>query len=95
MTKNRFPITFQELKDMFTRLHKTEWFALVYDLTEDFQGRKFNGRVFEYVDERNIYEQVEFFDNIDTLHERIEELKRITNKNYSNFRIHIRETYVK
>ena len=95
MTTKRFPITFNELKDMFTRLHKTEWFAVLYDEYGGQQGNIVDdeGNIV-YVNEQHIYEQVEFFNDIDTLNNRIEELKRITNKSYSNFRILKRETYV-
>ena len=95
MTTKRFPITCDELTDMFTRLHKTEWFALLYDEQGGQQGDIVNdeGNIV-YVNEKHIYEQVEFFNNINVLKERIEELKRITNKRYSNFRILKREDYV-
>jgi hypothetical protein len=95
MITKRFPITFEEVKDMFTRLHKTEWFALLYDEHGGQQGNIVdNEGNIVYVNEHHIYEQIEFFDNINTLNNRIEELKRITNKSYSNFRILIREHYV-
>lgn len=95
MTTKRFPITFEDLKDMFTRLHKTEWFAVLYDEHGGQQGHIVdNEGNIVYVSEHHIYEQVEFFDNINTLNKRIEELKSITNKTYRNFRILKREDYV-
>lgn len=90
MTTKRFPITPNTLFE-----GRTETIALVYDEHGGQQGNIVdNEGNIVYVNEHHIYEQIEFFDNINTLNNRIEELKRITNKDYSNFRILIREHYV-
>ena len=90
MITKRFPITPNTLFE-----GRTETIALVYDEHGGQQGHIVDdeGNIV-YVNEHHIYEQIEFFNNINTLNKRIEELKRISNKTYCNFRILKREDYV-
>lgn len=73
-----------------TRLfdNRTESIALIYEQTMHHQGHFINddGDI-EYVDEKHIYEQVEFFNDIAELKAREKVLKNITNRNYNNFTI--------
>ena len=77
MTTKRFPITPNTLFE-----GRTESIALVYDEHGGQQGN------IVYVNEHHIYEQVEYFNDIDTLNKRQEVLKKISNKEYTNFTIH-------
>lgn len=67
---------------------RSETIALVYEQTMHHQGDFINddGDI-EYVDEKHIYEQVEFFNDIAELKAREKVLKNITNRNYNNFTI--------
>lgn len=67
---------------------RSETIALVYEQTMHHQGDFINddGDI-EYVDEKHIYEQVEFFNDIAELKAREKVLKNITNRNYDNFTI--------
>lgn len=67
---------------------RTETIALVYEQTMHHQGDFINddGDI-EYVNEKHIYEQVEFFNDIAELKAREKVLKNITNRNYDNFTI--------
>lgn len=67
---------------------RSETIALVYEQTMHHQGDFVNddGDI-EYVDEKHIYEQVEFFNDIAELKAREKVLKNITNRNYDNFTI--------
>jgi hypothetical protein len=84
MTRKRFSLAVNTLFD-----GRTENIALVYDEHGGHQGNIVtdNGNI-EYVNEHHIYEQVEFFNDIDSLKKREEVLKKISNKTYKNFRIH-------
>lgn len=65
---------------------RSETIALVYEQTMHHQGDFVNddGDI-EYVDEKHIYEQVEYFNHIADLKRRQKELARTTNRMYSNF----------
>lgn len=65
---------------------RTETIALVYEQTMYHKGNFINddGDI-EYVDEKHIYEQVEFFNSILELKKRQEVLAKTTNRIYSNF----------
>ena len=67
---------------------RSETIALVYEQTMHHHGDFINddGDI-EYVDEKHIYEQVEFFNDIAELKAREKVLKNITNRNYNNFTI--------
>lgn len=81
MTTKRFPI---ERKSLFEG--RTETIALVYDEHGGQQGNIVdNEGNIVYVNEHHIYEQVEYFNDIDTLNKRQEVLKKISNKKYENF----------
>ena len=69
--------------------NRTESIALVYDEKGGQQGYIVtDDGAIVYVNEQHIYEQVEFFNDIKTLTERVEVLKKISNKSYCNFSIH-------
>lgn len=81
MITKRFPI---ERKSLFEG--RTETIALVYDEHGGQQGDIVdNEGNIVYVNEHHIYEQVEYFNDIDTLNKRQEVLKKISNKKYENF----------
>ena len=81
MATKRFPI---ERKSLFEG--RTETIALVYDEHGGQQGNIVdNEGNIVYVNEHHIYEQVEYFNDIDTLNKRQEVLKKISNKKYENF----------
>lgn len=84
MERIRFSINKAELFE-----NRTETIALLYDEQGGQQGYIVtdNGDI-KYVSEHHIYEQVEFFNDIQSLTERVDVLKRITNKTYNNFSIH-------
>ena len=65
---------------------RTETIALVYEQTMHHKGDFINddGDI-EYVDEKHIYEQVEYFNSILELKKRQEVLAKTTNRDYSNF----------
>ena len=65
---------------------RTETIALVYEQTMHHKGDFINddGDI-EYVDEKHIYEQVEFFNSIAELKKRQKVLAKTTNRIYSNF----------
>lgn len=67
---------------------RSETIALVYEQTMHHHGDFINddGDI-EYVNEKHIYEQVEFFNDIAELKAREKVLKNITNRNYDNFTI--------
>lgn len=81
MLTKRFPL------DRTTLFNgRTETIALVYEQTMHHKGYFINddGDI-EYVDEKHIYEQVEYFNSILELKKRQEVLAKTTNRNYSNF----------
>lgn len=65
---------------------RTETIALIYKQTMYHQGDFINddGDI-EYVDEKHIYEQVEYFNDITEMNARQKVLAKTTNRNYSNF----------
>lgn len=65
---------------------RTETIALIYEQTMHHKGDFINddGDI-EYVDEKHIYEQVEYFNSILELKKRQEVLAKTTNRFYSNF----------
>lgn len=65
---------------------RTETIALVYEQTMYHQGNFVNddGDI-EYVDEKHIYEQVEYFNDIAEMKARQKVLAKTTNRMYSNF----------
>lgn len=81
MGTKRFPINREDLFD-----NRTERYALIYDDTNYMNGSVFDERGnWEYVNRKEVYEQVEFFDSMPMLKCRQEELSKISNKHYSNF----------
>lgn len=83
MRTKRFEINKENLFE-----DRTEKLALIYDEVTYFNGNVFDDRNnWEYVNECQIYEQVEFFNDIPTMKKRQVELSKITNKTYNNFRI--------
>lgn len=84
MITKRFPITPNTLFES-----RTETIALVYDEHGGQQGHIVdNEGNIVYVNEHHIYEQVEYFNDIDTLNKRQKILENISNKKYTNFIIH-------
>ena len=84
MLTKRFPITPNTLFE-----GRTETIALVYDEHGGQQGNIVNDEGgIVYVNEHHIYEQVEYFNDIENLKKRQEVLKKISNKIYTNFTIH-------
>lgn len=65
---------------------RTETIALIYEQTMHHKGDFINddGDI-EYVDEKHIYEQVEYFNSITELKKRQKVLAKTTNRDYSNF----------
>ena len=84
MLTKKFPLNRTTLFD-----GRTETIALVYEQTMHHHGYFLNddGSDFEYVDEKHIYEQVEFFNDIADLKKRQKVLKNISNRIYNNFTI--------
>ena len=82
MKTKRFDINKETLFE-----NRTEKIALIYDEVTYFNASVFDDRGnWEYVNECQIYEQVEFFNDIPTMNKRQIELSKITNKRYNNFR---------
>ena len=66
---------------------RNEQYALVYDDTHYHNHSAFDERGnWEYINEKHIYEQVEYFNDIPTMKKRQIELSKISNKVYDNFR---------
>lgn len=66
---------------------RNEQYALVYDDTHYHNHGVFDERGnWEYISEKHIYEQVEYFNDLHEMNKRQIELSRITNKRYNNFR---------
>lgn len=81
MLTKRFPL------DRTTLFNgRTETIALVYEQTMHHKGDFINddGDI-EYVDEKHIYEQVEYFNSIAEMKARQKVLAKTTNRFYSNF----------
>lgn len=65
---------------------RNEQYALVYDDTQYQHHGVFDERGnWEYINERHIYEQVEYFNDLHEIKKRQMELSKISNKHYSNF----------
>ena len=65
---------------------RNEQYALVYDDTHYHNHGVFDERGnWEYINEKHIYEQVEYFNDIPTMKKRQIELSKISNKVYDNF----------
>lgn len=84
MLTKKFPLNRTTLFD-----GRTETIALVYEVSMHHKGYFLNddGDDFEHVDEKHIYEQVEFFNDIAELKTRQKVLENISNRIYSNFTI--------
>ena len=68
--------------------NRTEQFALIYEQHEKWTSSDFDDRGnWEYTGKEHIYEQVEFFNDIETMEKRKVELSKITNKVYKNFSV--------
>lgn len=67
---------------------RNEQYALVYDDTHYHNHSAFDERGnWEYISEKHIYEQVEYFNDLYEMNKRQIELSKITNKTYNNFRV--------
>ena len=67
---------------------RNEQYALVYDDTHYHNHSVFDERGnWEYISEKHIYEQVEYFNDLYEMNKRQIELSKITNKTYNNFRV--------
>lgn len=65
---------------------RNEQYALVYDDTHYHNHSAFDERGnWEYINEKHIYEQVEYFNDLHEMNKRQIELSKISNKHYSNF----------
>jgi hypothetical protein len=87
MVTKRFSI---DLETLFKGVSET--IALLYDEQGGQQGNIVdeNGNIV-YVNEKHLYEQVEYFNDIDELNKRKELLSKISNRAYTNFRIHYKK----
>lgn len=83
MEEKRFSIDINTLFD-----NRSETIALIYDEHGGINGKIVTdeGEIVK-VNERHIYEQVEFFNDLKSLEKRKDVLARITNRRYTNFRI--------
>lgn len=83
MEEKRFSIDTNTLFD-----NRSETMALIYDEHGGINGKIVTdeGEIVE-VNERHIYEQVEFFNDLKSIKKRKDVLARITNKRYTNFRV--------
>ena len=84
MVIKRFPINLNTLFD-----NREERIALVYDEQGGQQGEIVDDNCnIVYVNEQHIYEQVEYFNDIQSAIKRQNVLKKISNKKYTNFNVH-------